>query len=99
MAKAPVSGAVKSRLVPPLTDDEAAALKRCFIRNVCASIKAAAAIQAAAAIIAAQENTPVAGRNASAVAGNADIESENARIPDSNEDSINRRRTEVASEF
>jgi rSAM/selenodomain-associated transferase 1 len=43
MAKAPVSGAVKSRLVPPLTDDEAAGLNRCFIRDVCASIEAAAA--------------------------------------------------------
>src|SRR5712671_7805526 len=31
MAKAPIRGAVKSRLVPPLTDDEAAALNRCFI--------------------------------------------------------------------
>jgi len=47
MAKAPVSGAVKSRLVPPLTEDEAAALNRCFIRDVCASIEAAAAIIAA----------------------------------------------------
>jgi glycosyltransferase A (GT-A) superfamily protein (DUF2064 family) len=47
MAKAPLSGAVKSRLVPPLTEDEAAALNRCFIRDVCASIEAAAAIIAA----------------------------------------------------
>jgi uncharacterized protein len=46
MAKAPVSGAVKSRLVPPLTEDEAAGLSRCFIRDVCASIEAAAAIVA-----------------------------------------------------
>jgi uncharacterized protein len=44
MAKAPVSGAVKSRLVPPLTRDEAAALNRCFIRDVCASIESAAAM-------------------------------------------------------
>jgi uncharacterized protein len=43
MAKAPISGAVKSRLVPPLTEDEAAGLNRCFIRDVCASIEAAAA--------------------------------------------------------
>ena len=48
MAKAPVSGAVKSRLVPPLTEDEAAALNRCFIRDVSASIEAAAAMVAAA---------------------------------------------------
>src|ERR1700680_3725273 len=46
MAKAPVSGAVKSRLVPPLTEDEAAGLNRCFIRDVCASIEAATAIVA-----------------------------------------------------
>jgi uncharacterized protein len=43
MAKAPVSGAVKSRLVPPLTEDEAAGLSRCFISDVCASVEAAAA--------------------------------------------------------
>jgi uncharacterized protein len=48
MAKAPVSGAVKSRLVPPLTDDEAAGLNRCFILDVCASIEAAAVTVAAA---------------------------------------------------
>jgi glycosyltransferase A (GT-A) superfamily protein (DUF2064 family) len=47
MAKAPITGAVKSRLVPPLTEDEAATLNRCFIRDVCASIEAAAAIAAA----------------------------------------------------
>jgi rSAM/selenodomain-associated transferase 1 len=47
MAKAPISGAVKSRLAPPLTEDEAAALNRCFIRDVCASIEAAAAMAAA----------------------------------------------------
>jgi uncharacterized protein len=46
MAKAPVSGAVKSRLVPPLTEDEAAELNRCFIRDLCASIEAAAAMVA-----------------------------------------------------
>jgi uncharacterized protein len=44
MAKAPISGAVKSRLVPPLTRDEAAALNRCFIRDVCASIEDASAM-------------------------------------------------------
>jgi rSAM/selenodomain-associated transferase 1 len=44
MAKAPISGAVKSRLVPPLTDDEASALNRCFIRDVCASIEGAMAM-------------------------------------------------------
>jgi len=67
MAKAPVSGAVKSRLVPPLTDEEAAALNRCFIRDVCASI------EAAAAIVAADQNGNVAG-------GNADAMNRNARV-------------------
>jgi uncharacterized protein len=47
MAKAPVSGAVKSRLVPPLTEEDAAALNRCFIRDVCGSIEAASAMLAA----------------------------------------------------
>jgi len=47
MAKAPIGGTVKSRLVPPLTEEEAAGLNRCFIRDLCASIEAAAAIVAA----------------------------------------------------
>ncbi len=47
MAKVPVRGAVKSRLVPPLTEDEAAELNRRFIRDVCASIESAAATAAA----------------------------------------------------
>lgn len=51
MAKAPVSGAVKSRLVPPLTEDEAAALSRCFIQDVCTSIEAATAMAQAAAMV------------------------------------------------
>jgi rSAM/selenodomain-associated transferase 1 len=42
-----VPGAVKSRLVPPLTDDEAAALNRCFIRDICTSIEGAAAMLSA----------------------------------------------------
>jgi rSAM/selenodomain-associated transferase 1 len=67
MAKAPVSGAVKSRLVPPLTDDEAAALNRCFIRDVCG------AIEAAAAIVAADGNARVPD-------GNADSLDRNARV-------------------
>jgi len=74
MAKAPVSGAVKSRLVPPLTEDEAAALNRCFIRDVCASI------EAAAAIVAADENADIARGNAIVVGGNGDFAGGNARI-------------------
>lgn len=38
MAKAPQVGAVKTRLVPPLTHDEAARLSRCFIRDSAANI-------------------------------------------------------------
>ena len=43
MAKAPASGRVKTRLVPPLTPDEAAALGGCFLRDVAAAVEAAAA--------------------------------------------------------
>lgn len=38
MAKAPVAGEVKTRLVPPLTLEEAAALNICFLRDMAASI-------------------------------------------------------------
>ena len=38
MAKAPQVGAVKTRLVPPLTPDEAAALSSCFLRDTAANI-------------------------------------------------------------
>ncbi len=48
MAKAPLSGAAKSRLVPPLTPEEAAELSRCFIRDVCAAIEDAIAMIPAA---------------------------------------------------
>jgi rSAM/selenodomain-associated transferase 1 len=42
MAKVPRSGRVKTRLVPPLTHDQASALSECFLRDVAASIAAAA---------------------------------------------------------
>jgi uncharacterized protein len=42
MAKVPRSGRVKTRLVPPLTHDQACALSACFLRDVAASIAAAA---------------------------------------------------------
>src|SRR5580698_3672215 len=48
MAKAPLRGAAKSRLVPPLTAEEAAELSRCFIRDVCAAIEDAIAMIPAA---------------------------------------------------
>lgn len=43
MAKAPVPGSVKSRLVPPLDRYEAASLNRCFLRDICASIESVGA--------------------------------------------------------
>lgn len=38
MAKAPRAGAVKTRLVPPLTPDQAAALNRCFLQDTALNI-------------------------------------------------------------
>jgi rSAM/selenodomain-associated transferase 1 len=43
MAKVPRSGRVKTRLVPPLTPDQASALSECFLRDVAATIATAAA--------------------------------------------------------
>jgi len=40
MTKAPQAGKVKTRLVPPLTPDEAAALNICFLRDTIAAIAA-----------------------------------------------------------
>src|SRR5438093_7715806 len=37
MTKAPQAGKVKTRLVPPLTPDEAAALNICFLRDTTAA--------------------------------------------------------------
>jgi len=42
MTKAPRSGKVKTRLIPPLTPDEAAALNICFLRDTSAAITLAA---------------------------------------------------------
>jgi rSAM/selenodomain-associated transferase 1 len=39
MAKAPFAGAVKTRLVPPLTAREAAELNTCFLRDMAANIE------------------------------------------------------------
>jgi uncharacterized protein len=41
MTKAPRAGQVKTRLVPPLTPTEAAAINRCFLRDLAASISRA----------------------------------------------------------
>src|SRR5712671_4162734 len=38
MTKAPQAGRVKTRLVPPLTPDEAAELNKCFLRDTTAAI-------------------------------------------------------------
>ena len=42
MAKAPRSGEVKTRLVPPLCADEAAILSGCFLKDIAANFNAAA---------------------------------------------------------
>jgi rSAM/selenodomain-associated transferase 1 len=41
MTKAPEAGRVKTRLVPPLTPEEAAELNRCFLRDTAAAISSA----------------------------------------------------------
>ena len=44
MAKAPDAGAVKTRLCPPLSPREAAALARCFLRDRVAQVRALAGV-------------------------------------------------------
>src|SRR5215471_7578 len=41
MTKAPQAGRVKTRLVPPLTPEEAAELNKCFLRDTAAAISSA----------------------------------------------------------
>src|SRR5204862_7641067 len=41
MTKAPLAGRVKTRMVPPLTPEEAAELNRCFLRDTAAAISTA----------------------------------------------------------
>src|SRR6478735_8137543 len=41
MTKAPEAGRVKTRLVPPLTPEEAAELNKCFLRDTAAAISSA----------------------------------------------------------
>ncbi|MDQ3313687.1 MAG: TIGR04282 family arsenosugar biosynthesis glycosyltransferase [Verrucomicrobiota bacterium] len=50
MTKAPRAGQVKTRLTPPLTSEEAAALNICFLRDTAAAISAVAAEGRAAGI-------------------------------------------------
>jgi uncharacterized protein len=51
MAKAPRSGKVKTRLAPPLTLDQAAAINICFLRDTTENIAAVAATGDAAGIV------------------------------------------------
>src|SRR6188508_1144291 len=41
MTKAPQAGRVKTRLVPPLTQEEAAELNKCFLRDTAVAISSA----------------------------------------------------------
>jgi uncharacterized protein len=45
MTKAPRAGQVKTRLVPPLTPEEAAELNKCFLRDTAAAISAACSLR------------------------------------------------------
>ena len=51
MAKAPLAGEVKTRLVPPLTAREAAQLNVCFLRDMAVSIDSVAATAAASGLV------------------------------------------------
>ena len=51
MAKAPLAGEVKTRLVPPLTAPEAAALNMCFLRDIAANIHSVSEIEAALGLV------------------------------------------------
>jgi rSAM/selenodomain-associated transferase 1 len=51
MAKAPLAGEVKTRLVPPLTEREAAELNACFLRDMAANIASVREPQAASGLI------------------------------------------------
>ena len=51
MAKAPIAGEVKTRLVPPLTALEAAALNICFLRDMAANIQNVSETEAAAGLV------------------------------------------------
>jgi uncharacterized protein len=53
MTKAPQAGQVKTRLVPPLTPEEAAELNKCFLRDTAAAISSACSRRT----VAAAENT------------------------------------------
>jgi len=51
MAKAPIPGEVKTRLVPPLTAREAAALNVCFLRDMAANIQSVSETEATSGLV------------------------------------------------
>jgi len=51
MAKAPLVGQVKTRLAPPLTAEEAAALAICFVRDMAANIKSISTTESASGLV------------------------------------------------
>lgn len=51
MAKAPAAGRVKTRLVPPLTSQQAAELNACFLRDTVANLQAATRLAPAELVI------------------------------------------------
>src|SRR5690242_16605626 len=51
MAKVPLAGEVKTRLVPPLTAAEAAELSICFLRDMAANIESLSRTTAAAGLV------------------------------------------------
>ena len=51
MAKAPLAGEVKTRLVPPLTEQEAAELNVCFLRDIAANIASVSETEAASGLV------------------------------------------------
>lgn len=52
MAKAPIAGKVKTRLVPPLTATEAAALNACFLRDMTANVNSITETRPASGLVA-----------------------------------------------
>ena len=51
MAKAPIAGEVKTRLVPPLNAREAAALNVCFLRDMAANINSISETESASGLV------------------------------------------------
>ena len=60
MAKQPIAGSAKTRLVPPLTSNSAASLYHCFLLDLLATVRAAAHIEPFTPVIA---YTPAAARD------------------------------------